>query len=827
MKKFLSKILNIAPTEGPHVAICWALGLIGRISLVIGWTLLTVFFVSNYGISALPYLFILHAVGIILGSFIFARLVGRVKHEYLLIAVILISGFLLILGGSLELPPEFFIGFLLLAVSVLHSQFKIVSSLFMEDLFTPTQSSRVFPVIESAQTIGLIIGGLIISIFAPHLPLSKFLYIWMIVFMIGIPAIVYYLNHSIGIPFQELIHYGDSKSEEKSTLKATIDGIKSGFKVGFIRSLVLIVLLQWMFFNILEFQYTKAIEQQVKESHSSFVLHDMNEFGKASVLIAKEASEQQNDEISKVIETPEYYDDFENDFAKDLAMLQILFGAATLVFQLLLASRLLTYLGVVGSMVVYPVVLIVSMASMTINFNFISAIIARFNHEVTHVLHLNAYHSSYYALSHTVRGGVKEFLEGFIRPIGAILGTLLLIILSFIVRADDLTLAINIAAIVILGGMFLVSLKMRNRYDDLPQKDLLESTSLNTLINAINILEQNAAHHDPSFLVKVHKKRSDFTLAVEKKLITAIGNIGTPKQVSYLIDLAENREDILYEVLHAINSIFSRYSDDIKAKPFTWYSLRRLFQDLLTEKSNSEIRAEVISFIILSNYHKGLVDEIIILIDNDLDERTITVCADTLRKINDQHVVSFLKHLLKSSSPRIRSAVLYVMSEYEIDYSEIYEHITAMLASKDEVEITEALILVHRLNAFDYFEPCLIDIAINHTSNIEILFLVKACYHYLGYSFEFTEFLYTELLYHDLFKVVDLIEKLNDPIITKSFRRRVYSEIHRLYIEYSQFESLDSNALNSKQLRLLKELQGLFELVNAEKEFYLVEEILR
>jgi hypothetical protein len=642
-------------------------------------------------------------------------------------------------------------------------------------------------------------------------------------FLLGIPAIVYYLNNSIGIPFQELIDF--NSHDEDSGFKSTLAGIKSGFKVGFIRSMVLIVLLQWMFFNILEFQYTKAIEQEITNGHESLVLHDMNEFGKASTLITDEVSAESEFESLEHAESV-YDEDFENEFAKDLAMLQILFGAATLAFQLLLASRLLSYLGVVGSMLVYPVVLLCSMLWMTLNFNFISAITTRFNHEVSHVLHMNAYHSSYYALSHKVRVGVKEFLEGFVRPMGAIFGTLLLIGLAVFFEAESLTLAINIAAVVILFAMFVVNFRMRPRYDDLPKTDLMKSDSLNTLINALNIIEQNAGHHDPSFLIKVHKKRIDLPLSVQKKLIDALGNIGSAKHVSYLIDLAEERKDLLYESVHAINNIFARCAEDIKAKPFTWYSLRKLFQNQLSKDENPLIRAELISFIILSNYHKGLVDEIMQLINSELDEKTISVCAETLRMINDDHVVSFLRHMLKNKNPRIKSALLYVMSEYVTDYSEIYLEITDMLSSKDEQAIIEGLVLCHKLRAFDYFEPEFIHIAINHSSNVRILFLIKSCCFHLGYKYEFTEFLYTEMSYDDLFEVAHLVEKIAEPMLTKAFRRRVYSEIHYLYIEYSKLVN-PTRVLTGDQLKLLIKLQKLYQLVDAHKEYYLVEEILR
>ena len=118
-------------------------------------------------------------------------------------------------------------------------------------------------------------------------------------------------------------------------------------------------------------------------------------------------------------------------------------------------------------------------------------------------------------------------------------------------------------------------------------------------------------------------------------------------------------------------------------------------------------------------------------------------------------------------------------------------------------------------------------IAINNTDNATILFLVKSCCYHLGYKYEFAEFLYTELAYDDLFEIAHLVDKIADPVLTKSFRRRVYSEIHRLYIEYSQISGFESSGLTAEQLKLLVKLQRLYDLVDAQKEYYLVEEILR
>jgi len=836
----VGKLFNVAPAELPHVGISWFLALLSRMTMVLGWTILTVIFVSGYGIEALPFLFIFHALGIILGSFLFGSLLERFKREYYLMIIIFLTAITLVVAASMELSDTVFVALLIVALSVLHSQFKIVASLFTEELFTPSQSLRVFPLIESAETIGLIGGGLLMSLLAPFLSLTQFLYIWVIVILMGIPAILYYLSNSVGIPFLELIHYSHDAGENahhEHEFTGFIGTLKSAFELKFIKSLVLIILLQWMFFNILEFQYTKAIEESVASSHSGFVLKDLNEFGHGSVLIADKTNDSsvesgnENPEVlideESELNDDEYYEEFKNDFARDLAFYQVLFGVATLLFQLILASRFLSYLGVVGSMIIYPAVLLLSMTWMTLNFNFGSAILTRFNHEVGHVLHTNAYHSSYYALAHSIRGRVKEFLEGFVRPIGAILGTAVLILFSFIFKGEHLALAINLTAILILLIMLFASMRMRPHYDLLPRDDLKKSKSLNVLINALDIILQNSGHHKSSFLIDIHRQRDDLPYEVEKNLVLTVGEIGEVRDISYLIDLVEEKPNLQFEVIHAINTLFTRYKSEISSKPFTWYALTKLYQRLLREANDPALKAEIVSFIILSNYHKGLIDEIMFLLDNELDEETISVCSESLKAVDDDHIVSFLKHLLDHDNPKVKAGIGFVLSDFLKESGELYRLIQDMLESRSQDSIIEGLILILRLNLTELYAPYYTDLGHMYPQNTQLMTLIRACYYHLGNTDLLVEYLYEDLGYDDLKFVFQVVDRTEDKVLMKLFKRRIYSEIHTLYIAYSKTMIKNQKDLTHEQLRLLMRLQQLYKLVGAQKEYYIVEEILR
>jgi len=64
----LNKIFNIYHGEWLRVGMSFLIQFFYRIGFVIGWTIIVALFVEKYGISNLPYLFILNAFFIIFGS---------------------------------------------------------------------------------------------------------------------------------------------------------------------------------------------------------------------------------------------------------------------------------------------------------------------------------------------------------------------------------------------------------------------------------------------------------------------------------------------------------------------------------------------------------------------------------------------------------------------------------------------------------------------------------------------------------------------------------------------------------------------------------------
>lgn len=802
----LSKILNIGPSEAPHVAVSWVMGFLSRVAFVVGWTVLVVYSITQFGIASLPLVFIAHGFVMLIGPILFSEIIERVEKAHILIAISIVGAIIAGLSAYFMDSSEWiFMGGIFVILSLLLTQFKIVHKLFAEELFTPTQSTRVFPIIESAETFGIIIGGLLISVLSTVIPMSKFLYILMFTLLLIVPAVLSYLSHSISVPFNDLKPH---EFEKKSRLARLAEVPKASMKIPFLKSLIVIIFLQWTFFSVLEFQYTKAVEHYVSHGEEH-VAEDGHQVAYGPSL-----------EEDIIVDGKKY----ERDLATDLGLLQVLFGVATFLFQILLASRFLALLGVVGSMLISPIALIISVGWMTINFGIGTAILARFNHEISHVLFNNSYHSSFYALPHRIRGSVMEFLEGFVRPLGLIVGTTGLILVTQLIAESDQTLFLNIFGLSILGLILFKTIRLKKYYVKMPRNDLANSESINTMINAVDVIRQNRHEDDADFLVDYFNSNDDLHFDVKSQIVRSFYDIGSPKHLSFLIQVARGDSALCADSLYSIGNIFKKYSKEVMAMPFTWHGLKSLYSDLLSESSDPNIRAELVSLIMLSHYHDGLFDKVIETIDMNMNDDYVHELAMVLDGINDHHLVSIVSNYIDHESPRVKSAVISTVWSYQKDESIILK-IEDMLKSYDNVDcLIEALILILKLNQSERFDSMIHEVALV-SGDTRVQFLARVHFYLIGSKQPLIKFLFDEISFEDLDQINGLVSRINNPHISRMFRKRVISDIHESYLGLTE-EVKDSNTESLRQHFLFK-IRDLYKILGASKEYFVIEEILR
>ena len=155
--KIIEKTLNIADHEIPRTGYAWGLLFLHRLGLIIGTTTLVAMFVTKFGINLLPLMILLQATLTILGMLGFAYLNQHFHSKQLIPPCAFVAGLLLFISTFFVDQPYVFFGLILTVTGIFLPQLTIFLSNYIEDFFTPFECERTFPVIESAQTIGVLL----------------------------------------------------------------------------------------------------------------------------------------------------------------------------------------------------------------------------------------------------------------------------------------------------------------------------------------------------------------------------------------------------------------------------------------------------------------------------------------------------------------------------------------------------------------------------------------------------------------------------------------------------------------------------------------------
>ena len=183
-ESFFCRLLNISKHEFLRVLIAWTLKFLVQTAIFLGATVITALFIERIGIGMLSVLFVFQAIFIMFGSLLFAPFLRKFQR-----------GSVLMGGGSLifclsivafflqESNHLLFFGILLIIYSIVLTQVYIAISIFIEDIFTPLESERAFPIIESAEPIAGIFAGFITAfgIKISFMEAEDFLIIWGII----------------------------------------------------------------------------------------------------------------------------------------------------------------------------------------------------------------------------------------------------------------------------------------------------------------------------------------------------------------------------------------------------------------------------------------------------------------------------------------------------------------------------------------------------------------------------------------------------------------------------------------------------------------------
>lgn len=656
----LEKVFNISVHEFPKTAYAWLIQLLQRIGFVMGWTTLVALFVSRFSIETLPLLFLGQAVLTILGMFLYSLFIEHFSSKFLVMGCAFIVGILLFIATFFVESNWIFFGLLFVAFGIFVPQLTIFLANFLEDFFTPLECERTNPIIESAQTIGGIIAGVLIAIFSSSIGSYKFFYIWILLLFLMVSLL--FLLHP---PASNYLHIFKKKTEARFNFRSQIEKVRSSIAqiklISFLQGLLFIFLLHWVIAYLLEYQYTKVIEESIGQS----------------------ASLQSHEE----------------SLTHGLGSFQILFHSTALVVQLLLASRILRKLGTVGGFLLHGIVTLLSACSLLFGFGYFTLILAKNNFELSGIIHRNSYEASYFALKHGTQRNMREFFEAFLYPLGTIIGTLLLLLIHFFFLEQHSTIVLQFILVFLAVVMVLLGLRLQHGYTHLSEDNLLNNDHKISKFHAIEILSQKGHRNSVDILIKALKNPKEIH-EVKLKILESLGKMGHIKAFPTLLTFLKHSDSEL--VLAAIRALgnFPTFGKEIFKEGFSYYSVIKELKDLFLTTQDDDVRMAVIHALVQLQY-----DQIVPMLLDSLHHSSVQLtaaCIKIFAFFHDPAIIAILEPYLRDKNPFVRAQTVMALWQFKQFRRRLQLIVKTMLESPKREETLAICSVIGDLPGYDH-----------------------------------------------------------------------------------------------------------------------------
>jgi len=776
-RTILNKLMNITSDEWPRIAISWSLQFLYRAGFVIGWTVLLSIFVTRFGIMSLPYFFILYALLDIVGALGYSFILERFAKDKIIIVTALGGALLFFLLGLLSFYSNTIFIFIAIAgLSIVFTQLYILNSGFIEDLFSPLESERTFPLIESAETIGGIAGGVLITTYIGNIPAGYLLNFLVVILIMFVPIMVFHRQLLKKLPF---IHFKKRRKRQGINFAEIKKSLKHVKRIPFLKLLLVVVLCQWIFSNLLEFQFIEALFGHLPEGVRA-----------------------------------------EKELTYGLGSLQILFHSAALLMQILVASRIISSLGVISSLLLHPVVTLLSLGTLMLRFGVSSAILTKLNYEMTFTIFKNAYHSSYYAIESKIREQVRELLEGFVHPLGTILGMGMLIFLEQFFHGQMFNRSITGLMITIMGIMLFVILKNDRKYTQISVKNLLYSKDPAVQLNAIEILGQKGHKNATEILTRTLNQK-DVNDKVRIKILNTLGHIKDSESLSEIIDALEHKNpEIRKSSLMALEKFDATNKKGVK-HPFSTHRTNHLLKKMFLKEDDYAIKSLVINVLA-----KHGTDKIVPYLLSLLQSAKKHQKADVIRVCGNFHDISLVHYLmpfLESDDSIIKSRTIVALWQFKKHRMRLLQEVKNMLFSKNKIDRLEAYYILGETKAMQE-KNRLLDLLQSKDEDEKLAAAIALAKMNVreGIPIIVEKILYDESLRKQLLYLVQL--KLEKRM--KNYTINLLNQRVSLYINNMLSES-NKHTLEELDTSTLMKLRSAYELVNEHEEVENVNKVLQ
>lgn len=659
LRKFFfgNNFLNLSRAEWSRTIPAFFVKLFFQIAFLSAGTVLLALFVDRYGIHNLSTLFIFQSAFIILGTTFFTGLLRRAHPSTLVLIGVISAAVLLLLSAFLflETPVLLFFG-LLTALCVFLAQVSIWLSLYIENLFSPLEGERIFPILESAEPIGGILSGILLLVLSGTMEIFETLVIIGTLLCV-IPPVLLFSLHRL-----QLVPVLRSRREEKGKARSNRSLLRSSVRMcthhRLLVSLIVLVFLQYFAVHFLEFQFTSAVDHYMRNS------------------------------VYGPVAKGSYH--YADNLVHSFGSIQIGIFSLLLLLQLLFASAILRKVGVVRTYAIGPLLALVGFLGTFLNFGLMTAIFAKTTFETGYGLGRNAFLSSFYALSENIRDEAREVLEGVARPLGLLFGTITLVVLQFLVGKYFLLLSSCVLVISAGLSLFIIS-RFQNHYTQTSRRKLENKEDLSEKMDAIEILSQPGHRNAIDMLTEI-LLQADEVPEVRIKTLRVLGRMGNTNAIPAILSCFRDSDvRICVEAVRALGK-FKTLGQHFFSEAVSQYSVQRDLKELFISGRSTELKIEVMK--VLANFKDPETIPFLLDVLKSEDPEMRAECASVFGLFHDMSVVSHIQPLLSNSHPKVRGRAITTLWQYAHLRSLLEFEIHALLESKKAEDRIEGMYCV-------------------------------------------------------------------------------------------------------------------------------------
>lgn len=608
-----------------------------------GSTIILALFVEQYHIENLPLLYIISALFVVAGSIVFSFVLDRFEKKREILYLTLFACFGFMLSPYFQENPIMLFGILFVSISVILAQLNIITSLFIEELFSPLESERTFPIIESSEPLGGIAAGSILYVGVTffHFSAMHLLYFVGGIIVLVIPVLLIFTKVAEKVP--KLESHEERIAKKHNRMEKTQKGLRHIKGLPFLKGMALIVFLHFAFVNLVEFQYTTVLDAAVvhedsgEESHADALTHG-------------------------------------------LAFWHVMFSLIAFLAQILSVSRIHKKLGVMKSMQIHPLLNIIGAGALFMKFGYATGVAARGMFELSTIMHRTSYHASFYVIKKSIREHVKEFMEGIVRPFGIIAGTLILYLIIYFIPESYQHNAISACMILIMVIMVFLLHRMRAQYTLTAKKNLNSRNPNVEKINAVEILAQRGHKNVSDILGKnLHDKQH---VHIQCKLLDTIGSAQDVDSIPDVLRMFQSKN--VQVQLAAVQSLME-YQDlggHFFSQSFAKHRVIESLQNLFLETKSKKVKSAVVQA--FKNINNADIIPFLLKALKSKDEQIIADAISVCGLFHDINSAYYIENFLYSENPRIKSTAIIALWNFSPFRLKTLIQLTKMLESKDE-----------------------------------------------------------------------------------------------------------------------------------------------